>query len=212
MGADAGGVIDVEEAVSDRILTVPNAITVVRLCLLPLFVWLLFNDHRVAAAWLLAALGITDFLDGYIARHFHQTSELGKVLDPVADRLLFFVGAGAILIDGALPLWYALQLLGREVLVTVGTLALAAAGARRIDVTWYGKAGTLCHMFAVPLWLAYDSPDLSWQSFAGFGAWGFSIPGVLLSWYAAALYVPLARRALAEGRAARETPRVGSSP
>ena len=200
------------EEVSDRILTVPNAITAVRLALLPVFVWLLFNDHRVAAAYLLAALGITDFLDGYIARHFHQTSKLGKVLDPVADRLLFFVGAGAIIIDGALPVWFAVLLLSREVLVTVGTLVLAALGASRIDVTWWGKAGTLCNMVAVPLWLGYDCNDLSWQSLAGFLAYGFSFPGIAFSWYAAALYVPLGRRALAEGRAARREGRVGSTP
>jgi cardiolipin synthase len=203
--ADGGA----HEQVSDRILTVPNAITTVRLALLPVFVWLLFNDHRVAAAYLLAGLGITDFLDGYIARHFNQTSKLGKVLDPVADRLLFFVGAGAILIDGALPTWFAWPLLAREVAVTVGTLVLAALGASRIDVTWSGKAGTLCNMFAVPLWLGYDCDDLSWQSFAGFAAWGFSIPGLVLAWYAAALYVPLGRRALTEGRAARQEGRVG---
>ena len=63
-----------DAAASDRVLTLPNAITVVRLLLLPVFVWLLFHDHRVAAGYLLAALGITDFLDGYLARHLHQTS------------------------------------------------------------------------------------------------------------------------------------------
>jgi cardiolipin synthase len=187
----------------DRILTVPNLITVTRLALLPVFLWLLFNDHRVAAAWLLAGLGTTDFLDGYIARHFDQGSELGKILDPVADRLLFFVGVGGILVDGAMPLWFAVPLLVREVLVTAATLALAALGAARIDVTWFGKAATLCNMVAVPLWLAYDCPDLGWQSLAGFLAFGFSLPGLALGYYALALYVPLARRALAEGRAAR---------
>jgi len=200
------------DVASDRILTVPNAITVVRLLLLPVFVWLLFHDHRVAAGYLLAGLGITDFLDGYLARHLHQTSKLGQVLDPVADRLLFFVGAGAIVIDGSLPAWFAIPLLTREVLITIGTLGLAALGARRVDVTWFGKAGTLCNMVAVPLWLGYDCDDLSWQALAGPLAYFFSVPGLLLSWYAAALYVPIARRALAEGRDARDRRRVGSMP
>ncbi|MGI8663636.1 MAG: CDP-alcohol phosphatidyltransferase family protein [Acidimicrobiales bacterium] len=187
----------------DRIATIPNLITVVRLGLLPLFLWLLFNDHRVASAWLLAGLGVTDFLDGYIARHFDQESELGKILDPVADRLLFFVGVGGILVDGAMPLWFAVLLLAREAVVTVATVALAALGAKRIDVTWFGKAATLANMVAVPLWLAYDCDDLSWQPLAGFLAYGFAIPGLVLGYYAAALYVPIARAALAEGRSAR---------
>ena len=195
---------------SDRILTVPNVITVVRLLCLPLFLWLLFVDeNRVAAASLLGALGATDFVDGYIARHFNQTSDLGKVLDPVADRLLFFVGAGGILIDGSVPVWFAVAILVREALVAAATLALAALGARRIDVTWYGKAGTFANMFAFPFFLAAES-TVSWRETAWILAWISAIPGLVLSWYAAALYVPIARRALAEGR--KESPRVRSVP
>ncbi len=185
------------------ILTVPNVITLVRLACLPVFLWLLFaEEDRAAAAWLLAVLGATDWVDGYIARHFHQVSELGKVLDPVADRLLFFVGAGGILIDGSVPVWFAVVVLVREVLVGGTTLVLAALGARRIDVTWFGKAGTFCLMIAFPLFLASHS-DLSWADTAGVLAWVAGIPGLVLACYAAALYVPLARRALAEGRADR---------
>jgi len=185
----------------DRVLTVPNVITVVRLACLPVFLWLLFGrDDRAYAAWLLAAVGTTDFLDGYIARHFDQASNLGKVLDPVADRLLFFVGAGGILIDGSVPAWFAVTVLVRETLVGGATIVLAALGARRIDVTWFGKAGTFFLMVAFPLFLASHS-DLSWQGVADELAWAAGIPGLVLSLYAAVLYVPLARRALAEGRA-----------
>src|SRR3954447_1676354 len=114
----------------DRVLTIPNVITVVRLLCLPLFLWLLFaEENRAAAAGLLGGLGATDFLDGYIARHFNQASDLRKILDPVADRLLFFVGAGGILIDGSVPVWYAVAILVREAVVAVATLALAAMGA-----------------------------------------------------------------------------------
>jgi cardiolipin synthase len=187
----------------DRILTIPNVITIVRLCLLPVFLWLLFGkDDRANAAWLLAFLGTTDFFDGWIARHFDQASNLGRVLDPVADRLLFFVGAGAILIDGSVPTWFAIVVLLRETLVSAATLALAALGARRIDVTWFGKAGTFGLMVAFPLFLAHES-TLGWRDTADDLAWIAGIPGLVLSLYAALLYVPIARRALAEGRAAR---------
>jgi cardiolipin synthase len=201
---------------SDRILTVPNVITVVRLAMLPVFLWLLFSEEdRASAALLLAVLGATDFLDGWIARHFHQVSEIGKVLDPVADRLLFFVGAGAILVDGSVPLWFALAVLVREALVSGATLALAAMGAKRIDVTWFGKAGTFGLMLAFPLFLASES-TISWADTAGVLAWLTGIPGLVLSWYSAVLYVPMARTALREGRESRgsgtDRPGVRSTP
>jgi cardiolipin synthase len=192
-----------DEVVSDRILTIPNLVTLVRLACLPVFLWLLFGrEDRAAAAWLLAGLGITDWVDGYIARHFHQTSELGKVFDPVTDRLLFFIGGGGILIDGSVPTWFAVVVLIREALVAVATVGLAALGAKRIDVTWFGKAGAFFLMIAFPLFLASHS-SLSWHETAGDLAWVAGIPGLALSLYSAALYVPIARSALSEGRAAR---------
>jgi cardiolipin synthase (CMP-forming) len=209
--SEAAGV-DPDAVATDRILTVPNVITVVRLAMLPVFLWLLFaQEDRAKAAALLAVLGATDFLDGYIARHFHQVSEIGKVLDPVADRLLFFVGVGAILVDGSVPVWFAVAVLVREVLVAGSTLALAAMGARRIDVTWYGKAYTLCLMVAFPLFLASES-TVGWADTAEVLAWGFGLPGLALSWYSAALYIPRAREALAEGRTADPEAGVRSSP
>ena len=195
---------------TDRILTVPNVITVVRLAMLPVFLWLLFaQEDRAKAAGLLAVLGITDFLDGYIARHFNQVSDLGKVLDPVADRLLFFVGVGGILVDGSVPTWFAVAVLVREALVAGATLALAALGARRIEVTWFGKAGTFFLMIAFPLFLASES-TVGWADLAETLAWIAGIPGLVLSWYSAALYVPMARQALDEGRDRPGTPTPGA--
>lgn len=185
---------------TSRILTVPNLITLVRLSLLPVFVYLLFGaEDRAAAAWLLAGLGITDFADGYIARHFNQVSELGKVLDPVADRLLFFVGIGSILIDGSVPVWLAVVVLVREGIVAVATLVLAAMGAARVEVTWFGKAGAFGFMIAFPLFLGHHS-DLSWADTADDLAWLAAWPALLFSLWSLVLYVPLARKALREGR------------
>jgi len=193
-----------QQRASSAIVTLPNFVTIVRLSCLPLFLWLLFGvEDRAAAAWLLAGLGVTDWIDGYLARHLDQTSELGKILDPVADRLLFFIGAGGILIDGSVPTWFAVVVLAREVLVAGATLGLAALGARRIDVTWWGKAGTFGLMVAFPLFLVSHS-DVGWHEGAGQLAWVAAIPGLCFSLYAAATYVPIARRALADGRAARQ--------
>jgi cardiolipin synthase (CMP-forming) len=191
-----------EAADTDRILTIPNVVSVVRLCCIPLFLWLLFGvEDRSSAAYLLAVLGATDWVDGYVARHFHQVSTLGKVLDPTADRLLLAVGVVAIAIDGSVPIWIAVLTIARETLVGGATLVLAALGARRIDVTWFGKAGTFGLLCAYPLFLGSHAEDLGWEDMAGVLAWVCVIPGLIFSYIAAAGYVPLARRALAEGRA-----------
>jgi cardiolipin synthase (CMP-forming) len=183
----------------DRILTVPNVVTVVRLLFVPVFLWLLFDQHkRAEAAFLLGALGATDFVDGYVARHFHQVSTVGKVLDPLADRVLLIVGVTAILIDGSVPPVIAWATLVREILVAGAFLVLAALGARRIDVQWAGKAGTFGLMFAFPLFLMGHDQGFSPHKLAEFLAWCCAIPALVLAWYAAVTYVPLARQALRE--------------
>ena len=188
--------------VESRILTVPNVVTVARLLFVPVFRWLLFGrDDRTAAAWLLAVLGTTDWVDGYLARRLHQVSELGKVLDPLADRILLGTVVVSLLIDGSVPAVVGVLLLVREVLVSVGVLALAAAGARRIDVQWAGKAGTLSLMFSLPLFMMGTHGPWGWP--AELLAWGFAIFGLGALWYAAFTYVPIARQALEDGRAGR---------
>ena len=198
-----GAAAEAAEVGEDRILTLPNLISLIRLSCLPVFLWLLFGrDDRASAAWLLAALGATDWIDGYIARHWHQISTVGKILDPTADRLLFFVGVGGILADGSVPAWFAVMVLAREVTVGAVTVLLAVLGARRIDVTWFGKAGTFGLMMAFPFFLASHS-TLGWHDTARVLAWVTGIPGLVLSYIAWGLYVPIGLRALREGRAAR---------
>ncbi len=204
--------VDRQDSAQDtsRVLTLPNGISVVRLACLPLFVWLLFGrDNRIAAAGLLAGLGATDWIDGYIARHWNQVSDLGKILDPVADRLLFFVAITAILVDGTVPVWFAWVVLVREVVVAAATIALAVAGARRIDVTWFGKAGTCGLMFAFPLFLTSHS-TVGWHPVAGVLAWVCGIPALVFSYIAAAQYVPIGLQALREGRVASAGKPLGS--
>ena len=190
----------------DRILTVPNLLSVGRLLCVPVFLWLLFGrEDRYAAGLLLAALGITDFVDGWIARHFHQESRLGRILDPTADRVLLGVGVVALLIDGSMPWWVGGLAVVRESAVGLTVLALAALGARDIiDVKLVGKAGTLLLMMAFPFFLA-SNPDggAPWHEVARPLAWLTALPGLGLSYYAAALYVPAARRALEDSRAGR---------
>jgi cardiolipin synthase len=186
---------------TSRILTIPNAFTFLRLCCLPLFLYLLLGrDNRAAAAWLLGGLGATDWVDGYLARRLGQVSEFGKVFDPAVDRLLFIVALAGIIIDGAAPLWFCWAIVIREVLV--GAMMLVATVVfhmPRFDVSWWGKLATFLLMFAIPGFLlgASDFPG-----HAGFqvAAWIVGIPGLVLSWVTAVAYVPRVRAAIAAGR------------
>jgi cardiolipin synthase len=195
------------ELAHDRgVWTIPNAISLARLAGIPVFLWLLLSEDRpLAAGILFAVLGATDWVDGYIARQFDQGSEIGKILDPVSDRIMLIAGAVGLLISGDVPIWVGVLVLAREALLSVVTLVLAAAGARRIDVQWVGKAGTLALMFALPLFVLVAELDPSGvRDVIEVITWLFTIGGLILSYYAAALYIPMARTALRDGRAARE--------
>jgi len=189
-----------------RVLTIPNLISAGRLLCVPVFLWMLWepNPARRGAAVLLAVLGATDWVDGWIARHFDQGSDLGKILDPTADRVLLVAGAVALLYEGlstAVDVVLCI-VLAREIVIAVATVGLAVAGARRIDVVWAGKAGTLALMFALPMFLiAHAAPSV--RILFDFTGWGFAIGGIVLGYFAAAKYVPAARAALREGRTAR---------
>ena len=180
--------------------TIPNLITVVRLGCIPWFLWLLVSqENRMAAALLLGVLGATDWVDGWIARRFNQISDVGKLLDPTADRILLVVALVAIADDGSIPMWFAVTILVREILIGLVALILLAIGVRRIDVTWWGKTGTFALLWAVPCFLAGQSTIPAAVAFEA-GAWIFGIPGLLISWIAAWGYVPVARSALRERR------------
>ena len=186
----------------DRILTVPNALTAIRLACLPVFVVLITQPNgsgRLAAAALLAALGITDGLDGYIARHFHQVSSLGRAADPLVDRVLVLTAVIATVAVGAIPVWLVVVVLAREALVLAGSAILLLAGAKRIDVSWAGKAGTFGMMVALPLFIVGDAP-FRWHAEAKWGAWVAAAWGLALGWYAVIGYIPRARAAVAQSR------------
>jgi len=200
------------EATIDTIWTIPNGITVVRLACLPLYLYLLFGRHDdVAAAILLGILGITDFADGFLARRLGQVSNLGKIIDPVADRLLMLTAVISVAWVGAVPWWFAGLTLAREVLVSAATLTLASLGARRIDVLWIGKAGTLLLMVAYPAFLLGHG-TASWQVIFRVLGWATGPLGLLCAWAALVSYIAPARQALAEGRAARASRRTPAEP
>ena len=194
-----------ESAIDGGLWTAPNLITLVRLLCIPVFVWLLFGlDAPAAAALLLAILGATDWVDGYVARRFHQVSEVGKAFDPTVDRLLLIVGVGSIIIVGAVPLWLGLVVVIREVLLSVWVVGLLALGGARMDVTFVGKTGTFLMMAAFPAFLAATDPRLpQWTvDLLELVAWGTAIPGLVCSIVAFVGYIPRGLQSLRDGRAA----------
>ena len=191
--------------------TWPNLITIIRLALLPLFFYLLFGtNHRAIAAWLLATLGATDWIDGFVARRWHQVSNVGKVLDPVADRVLVGTSVIAIIVYGAVPVWFGVATVAREAVVSIAVLVLASLGAKRIDVLWVGKAGTFALMFSYPAFLLGHG-TAHWQTPITDIAWVTGIIGLILAWIAAGSYIPVARHALSEGRRAHQAPATTTS-
>jgi cardiolipin synthase len=193
----------------DRILTAPNLITLLRALCIPLFLWLLFaRDDRLAAAILLAVLGATDWVDGYVARHFGQVSNVGKMFDPTVDRLLMVVGIASIMLDDLQIDWFmpfAWVVVVREVVLSAFVLLTVVLGARRMDVTWFGKAGTFGMMMAFPSFLAAADRGLSdtAQNVFLVLAWGSGLPALVFSMIAFAGYLPAGVRAVQEGRRMR---------
>ncbi len=161
---------------TSRVATVPNAISLVRILCTPVFVWLLIHrGHEIWGLALMAGVLATDWVDGYVARRMGQVSEVGKILDPVADRLALGAGLVALVVRGIFPLWAALLILIRDGLVLGVTGWGLALGRPRIDVRFLGKAATFTLMVAVPL-VAWGNLDLAAAGAARATGWaGFGV-------------------------------------
>ncbi len=185
----------------DNAFTVPNLISILRLAAVPVFVWLLIGENRpLAAAALLGILGATDWVDGWIARRFNQVSELGKVLDPTADRIMFLVAVFTMMIDESVAVWFGILTLVREGVVAIAALILGALGARALKVTWVGKTSSFGLMFAFPLFLLSTAVDGGQSTTYEVIAYVIGVPSLALHYIAAFGYIPLAITALREER------------
>lgn len=159
-----------------------------RLALVPVFAVLIIQEHDIAAVVVLAVSGITDWLDGVIARRFNQTSKLGELLDPAADRLFIIVTLLGLLWRGIIPLWFVTVLLARELVMGVVLLRLRRFGRVSLPVHFVGKAGTFALLYALPLLLLASISGWVGQA-AHVAGWAFAGWGVLLYWWACAIYL-----------------------
>lgn len=182
---------------SRGVFTVPNAVSFVRLLAIPWFWWLLVGEGRVvAAAWLAVAVGATDWVDGYLARRLDQISVVGKILDPVADRLMIASVVIGGLIAGVLPLVIGVPLLIREAAVAVGALALGIRRGGALEVKNLGKMATFLLYGAVPAFYLEAAGFLPWL-FAPL-AWLSGVVGLVLYYWVGVAYLGEMRRALHE--------------
>ena len=205
-GMGASMVSRVSDLFSRRsLLTVPNAITLIRLGCLPVFLWVLFGrDSRLAAGLIIGCLGATDWVDGWVARRFNQTSPFGAVFDPTVDRVLFIVGLSALGIDGAVNVVVAVLILAREVGVGLMMVVATAFGMERFAVTYLGKWATFILMFAVPA-LTLSNSGIALEPLFRLVGWVLVVPGLVLSYVTAVQYVPKVREHLRAGRQRRTT-------
>lgn len=166
---------------TDKVLTLPNVISLCRLGGIPVFLWLLADGHQVAAAIVLAVVAGTDWVDGGLARRLHQVTALGKILDPTIDRLLLLAAFVGALVVGAVPVWFGTILLARELLIAMGGLVCWSFGVGRLTVTWMGKIYAFGVMVSLPLFFLGDT-DITGAAVVGALAWLIAVPSAVLGW------------------------------
>ncbi len=183
---------------TDRVWTIPNLLSIVRLMGVPLFLWLILGPE--ADGWALVVLmlsGITDYLDGYLARKLNQTSKLGAILDPVADRLYILSTVIGFAARDIIPIWLALLLPLRDAFLWTLVPFLRTRGYSSLPVHFLGKAATAALLYAFPLLLLGDGDGVVATLAKVFG-WAFAIWGTALYWWAGLLYAWQVRKLLAD--------------
>ena len=186
----------------DRILTIPNAISAARLAGVPVFLWLVLGVQTATADYwavaLLIVAGLSDWLDGKIARALNQGSRLGEVLDPAADRLYIAATIVALAVREIIPWWLVAILALRELTVGVALAVLRQrAGFSTLQVSFVGKGATLCLLYAFPLLFLGDHPGWG-GTLARVLGWAFATWGTALYWWAAMLYLVQVRRLVSD--------------
>ncbi len=177
----------------DRLWTWPNALSFARLLGVPFFLWLVIIKEDWWAFGILVFAGLSDWLDGKLARILNQTSKLGTLLDPAADRLYIFATLLGLVIRDVVPLWLAIVLVAREIYMGIPLLILRRHGYGPPPVHFVGKSATLCLLYAFPL-LMLGAHSGTWATVAKVIGWAFTIWGTGLYWWAAALYTEQVRQ------------------
>ncbi len=185
-----------QQQVSNQILTVPNALSALRLVLVPVFFWLILTGRDAAAIAVLMVSGISDYLDGTLARRWGQVTRLGQLLDPFADRLYILSTLIALGWRDIVPWWLVAALIARDVLLALTIPVLASHGYGPLPVHLLGKAATFNLLYAFPLLLLAEISGPVGSVVRPI-AWAFAWWGLILYWWAALLYLRQVRAAIA---------------
>jgi cardiolipin synthase len=186
---------------TDRVLTVPNVLSVLRLLGIPVFLWLVLGPEADGwAVLLLMASGLTDYLDGVIARRTGQISRLGQLLDPLADRLYVIATLLGLGLRDIVPWWLVALLLGRDVVLAFTLPILRRHGLGPLPVHYLGKAATFNLLIAFPLVLLGSGAGTAADVARIFG-WAFLVWGTALYWWAGMLYLVQVRGVVVADRA-----------
>lgn len=180
---------------TDRIWTIPNIISMIRLLLVPVVAILILNGEFLAAVIVLAIAGISDYIDGWVARRFNQMSKFGKVLDPAADRLFIAVTLIGMAVRDIIPWWLVVAIGSRELLVGLTLPILGRRGFPGYPVHLAGKAGTMALMYAFPLLLLAGIDGII-GDIAYVVGWAAAMWGVYLYWTAGVVYLNQFREVL----------------
>ncbi len=190
------------QAVSTRVVTVPNALSVVRLVLIPVFLWLLGAGEYAWALVVIVVSSVTDFVDGFVARRFNQITRIGQVLDPAVDRLFIFSTLIGLAWQGFLPWWLVILIVLRDVGIVLLGPVLATHGYGPLPVHHLGKVATFSLLFALPtLVLGAAFPVVAAVSDPV--GWALALWGAFLYWWAGALYLRQTIRLVREERVAQ---------
>lgn len=179
---------------TERVLTIPNVLSFARLVGVPLFVWLVLAAPQslpgsdLVAVLVLALAGFTDWLDGFLARRWKQTSRVGQMLDPAADRLYILAIVVALALRDLVPWWLLVVLFLRDVVLLALVPLLKSRGYTSLPVHFIGKAATFCLLYALPLVLLGDGTS-NWHMVARVIGWASALWGAWLYWWAGVLYV-----------------------
>jgi cardiolipin synthase (CMP-forming) len=174
---------------TDRVLTVPNVLSLLRIVAIGVFVWLVLGPAAYGWAFVVLALaGVSDYLDGYVARRWHQISAVGQILDPFADRLTAIAVPVVLAVAGIVPWWLVVALVARDVLLLLTVPLLLRRGRIALPVHYIGKAATFTLLFGLPLILLGTASG--WiGTVARVLGWALTLWGVLLYWWSAAIYL-----------------------